>query len=228
MPPTIVLPAIIKKGMKIIEIFKSLQGESSFTGDPCVFIRLAGCNLRCAWCDTKETWEEGRDMSLKDISQEVDRLTGRLLLPLPCRLVEITGGEPLLQEEVYSLIERLLDMDYKILVETNGSLGIRRLDKRIHIIMDIKCPSSGMSEKNKYDNIEFLGEKDEAKFVIGNREDYLWAKGIIEGYPLLRRCTVFFSPVNGMMDPKILAHWIMEDNLPVRLQIQLHKYLGIP
>lgn len=159
-------------------------------------------------------------MPLETICQEVDRLAGRL--------AEITGGEPLLQEEVYPLAEMLLDKGYTVLIETNGSIDIGRLDRRVHIIMDIKCPGSGMSEKNSWNNIGLLAEKDEVKIVIKDMEDYLWAKGVLEGYPSLNRCTIFFSPVHGIMDPKVLARWIIEDNLPVRVQVQLHKYLGVP
>ena len=203
--------------MKVNEIFKSIQGESSFQGLPCVFVRLTGCNLRCSWCDTTYAYEEGEEMSVDEIIKKVEGYH--------TPLVEITGGEPLLQEEVYPLTKRLLDLGYKVLIETNGSLDIGRLDKRVIKILDIKCPGSGESDKMRWENLDRLSPKDEVKFVLSNREDYQWAKGVIERYGLADRVTILLSVVYGRLDPKDLAQWILEDNLNVRLQLQLQKYI---
>lgn len=206
--------------MKVNEIFKSIQGESSFQGLPCVFVRLTGCNLRCSWCDTTYAYEEGKEISIDDIIQKIESYH--------TPLVEITGGEPLLQEEVYPLTQRLLDLGYKVLIETNGSLDIGRLDKRIIKILDIKCPGSGETDKIRWENLDKLSPSDEVKFVLTGREDYQWAKGIIERYRLADKVTVLLSVVYGELEPRDLARWILEDNLNVRLQLQLHKYIWGP
>lgn len=207
--------------MKICEIFTSIQGESSYAGQPCTFIRLTGCNLRCSYCDTRYAFDEGREIEVGAILEQV-RKAG---LPL----VEITGGEPLLQSrELQVLTGSLLDSGYKVLIETNGSLSIRDLDRRVVIILDLKTPGSGMSEKNDLSNLQYLKAADEIKFVIGDRKDYEWSKGIVERYELGGRYVLLFSPVSSLLEPRRLASWIMEDRLPVRLNLQLHKYIYDP
>lgn len=207
--------------MKVCEIFTSIQGESTFAGLPCTFVRLSGCNLRCAYCDTKYSYDEGVELEIEDIVRQV--------ASAGLRLVEITGGEPMLQgEETISLIKALLDRGYEVLVETNGSMKIRDLDKRATIILDIKTPGSGMSDKMDFSNLEIIKNSDEAKFVICSREDYEWSKEIISQYRLEERCKVLFSPGFGMLQPRDLAAWIIEDRLRVRLNIQIHKYIFDP
>lgn len=206
--------------MKINEIFKSIQGESSYAGLPCVFIRTTFCNLRCRWCDTTYAFHEGEERSIESILQEVRRFG--------CRLVELTGGEPLLQKEIYLLLERLLDEGYLVLIETSGSVPIDPVDPRAVVIMDIKCPGSGMSHANRWENLERLRDRDEVKFVIADRDDFDWAKEIVARYPSLRGKAVLFSPVFGRLDPQQLADWILQENLPVRFQLQLHKYIWDP
>lgn len=207
--------------MKVNEIFKGIQGESSFTGLPCTFIRLTGCNLRCSYCDTSYAFYKGIDMDIKNIILEVMNLdspeSGQ-------RVVEITGGEPLLQEEVYPLTKELLDLGYTVMLETNGSLDIGGLDRRVKRIMDLKTPGSGVSDKMDLENIEKLRNGDEVKFVISNRRDYEWSKEMLRKYKF-PFCTILFSPVHGLLDPGILSKWILQDSLSVRLNFQLHKYL---
>ncbi|MBI5026396.1 MAG: radical SAM protein [Nitrospirae bacterium] len=203
--------------LKVNEIFKSIQGESTYAGLPCVFVRLAGCNLRCSYCDTAYAYYDGREMSGKEIFSKIK--------DYKIKLVEFTGGEPLLQKDIYPLISSLLDKGYKVLVETNGSISIAGLDRRAIVIMDIKTPESGMSEKMDFKNLNLLKEKDEVKFVVMNREDYSWAKGIIEKFGLIKKCHVLMSPAFGLVKPDTLASWILRDNLPVRLQLQIHKYI---
>lgn len=202
--------------MKVNEIFRSIQGESSFAGLPCTFIRLTGCNLRCSYCDTPYAFYEGVEMTVDDVLRQVQGHSGP-------KLIEITGGEPLLQEEVYTLVKRLLSKGYKVLVETNGSLDIGGLDKRATVVMDIKTPGSGMVEWMDFENLLRLRKKDELKFVICDRKDYEWAKGILKRFKF--RCEVLFSPADGRVKPEVLANWILSDNLPVRLNLQLHKYI---
>ena len=206
--------------LKINEIFFSIQGESTYAGLPCVFVRLTYCNLRCTYCDTSYAFTEGRDMTLEEILTQVEGYG--------CRLVEITGGEPLLQKNVYPLMTELCDRGYQVLLETGGHMSIRTVDSRVVRIMDIKCPSSGESDKNDWSNIEALTARDEVKFVIGNREDYEWAKRILFQHKLNERCTVLFSPVFNALPNRQLAEWILEDKLPVRFQLQLHKYIWEP
>ncbi len=202
--------------LKVSEIFKSIQGESSFAGEPCVFIRLAGCNLRCAWCDTGYAREEGTELPLAEVVQKA--------LAFNCPLIEITGGEPLLQEETGRLVSALADREKTVLVETNGTLDISSLDPRAVRIMDIKCPSSGESQRTRWMNLEALGPGDEIKFVIGSPEDYRWAKIIMrDRIPPDQK--ILLAPVAGVVDPADLARWILEDNLPVRLQLQLQKII---
>lgn len=206
---------------KINEIYYSIQGESTFAGLPCVFVRFTYCNLRCTYCDTAYAFYEGRDASVDEIISEIKEYD--------CKLVEITGGEPLVQRyECLELMRKLCHLDYQVLIETGGSLPINGIDPRVKIIMDLKCPSSGMMRKNLYDNIYFLKPIDEVKFVIGTREDYQWAKEIIKQYQIEKRCTVLFSPVFGSIEPSEIVHWILEDRLPVRFQLQMHKYIWHP
>jgi 7-carboxy-7-deazaguanine synthase len=203
--------------MKVCELFTSIQGESSYAGLPCTFIRLTGCNLRCTYCDTTYAYAGGSERSAEEIMGIV-RDSG-------VKLVEITGGEPLLQEEVYPLVERLLDSGYTVLVETNGSVSIRKIDRRAVLILDIKTPGSGMSGEMDFSNIAHLKQSDEIKFVLTGRSDYEWAKEIMSKYALEKRCHVLLSPVVGNLSPEQLAGWILEDRLDVRLNLQLHAYI---
>lgn len=208
--------------LKVNEIFYGIQGESSYSGRPCVFVRLTGCNLRCSYCDTQYAYSEGEEM-------EIDEIIGRVS-PYRCGLVEVTGGEPLIQEETPGLIHRLLEEGFEVLLETNGSRDISKIDGRCVRIIDIKCPSSGEEKKTDYNNLKRLQKKDEIKFVIGDRADYEYAKKILNTVKLdpSARNTVHFSNVFGKMHPKTLARWILEDNLNVRLHIQLHKFIWGP
>jgi 7-carboxy-7-deazaguanine synthase len=206
--------------MKINEIFKSIQGESTFAGQPCVFIRTTGCNLRCRWCDTAYAFYEGTETTLDSI---LNRIRG-----YQCDLIELTGGEPLLQKETPLLIKKLLDEGYRVLVETGGSLDISVLDSRAVVIMDLKCPGSAMTHEMRWENLSKLKSNDEVKFVIADRTDYLWAKDIVERRGLADRHPVLFAPVFGVMEPRQLAAWILEDRLKVQLQLQIHKYIWEP
>ena len=203
--------------LTVNEIFKSLQGESSFTGRPCIFIRLTGCNLRCAWCDTEYAFYEGKQKSVKDIVDAID--------PLGVPLVEITGGEPLMQEEVYGLMDALLAKDYQVLLETGGSLSVARVPERVIKIVDIKCPGSGEESKNLWDNLDHLNPTDEVKFVLADRADYEWSRDILQRHTIHQKAQVLFSPVYDTLGLKELAAWVLEDNLPVRVQTQLHKII---
>jgi 7-carboxy-7-deazaguanine synthase len=204
----------------VCEIFASIQGESTHAGRPCVFVRLAGCNLRCAWCDTAYSYEEGNEMSIEGILDRVD--------PFGINLVELTGGEPLLQPDSPSLVGALCNAGYELLIETNGSQDIEHIDPRAKIIMDIKAPSSGMADRMFWPNLEFLKPDDEIKFVLATREDYEWASNLVRNEELAAICSILFSPVFGMLKPADLAAWILEDRLPVRLNLQLHKYIWPP
>ncbi len=210
----------LRDTLKINEIFYSIQGESGLSGLPCVFIRLTYCNLRCTYCDTEYAFYEGRDMTIDEICSEVRKYD--------CNLVEITGGEPLVQENVHVLMSTLCNSGYRVMIETGGSLPIEKIDRRVKVIMDLKTPSSGMSEKNLYSNIDHLKPDDEIKFVIGSREDYEWSKEIISRYELPGKASVLMSPVFDEMQNIDLASWILNDNLNVRFQIQLHKYIWHP
>ena len=203
--------------MKITEIFTSIQGESTFCGLPCTFIRVTGCNLRCKYCDTPYALEGGEELRLDQVMNKVGEAG--------ISLVELTGGEPLLQKESYLLISLLLKEGYTVLLETNGSLPIEEVDGRVIKIMDIKCPSSGMSDKMNFSNVDCLDDKDEVKFVIGSRVDFDWAKGIIDTYRLVEKCKVLISPILSKLDAKELAGWILKERMPVRLQLQLHKFV---
>ena len=208
--------------LKVNEIFYSIQGESSYAGRPCVFVRLTGCNLRCSYCDTQYAYEEGEVLEIVEI---IDRVAS-----YNCRLVEVTGGEPLIQTETPALISRLLDEGYEVLLETNGSQDIRQVDVRCVKIVDIKCPSSAGADKNDFKNLNRLSDKDEIKFVIGDKGDYEYAKeklALLKSNPQTTQ-TVHFSPVFGKLEPKDLAEWIKEDRLDVRLHLQLHKIIWEP
>ena len=202
--------------MRITEIFHSIQGESTHAGRPCVFVRLTGCNLRCRWCDSEYTFTGGERLSLDDV---IARVKG-----YGTKLVEITGGEPLAQQEAFALIRCLCDDGFEVLIETSGSIDITPVDKRAKIILDVKCPGSGEVEKNSWENIEELRPHDEVKFVIADRADYEWAKKVI-AEKKLDRWTVLLSPVWGEMDMKSLAEWMLADHVPARFQTQLHKHI---
>jgi len=203
--------------MKVCEIFTSIQGESTYAGMPCTFIRLTGCNLQCSYCDTSYAYFEGRELSEDQILSEVQRAG--------IDLVEITGGEPLLQYEVFQLIRRLLDENYEILIETNGSKSIKEIDKRAIVVLDIKTPGSGMSGEMDFSNLDFIRSSDEIKFVITNREDYEWSKEIIQKHKLLGKCHLLFSTAFEILPPENLARWMIDDRLKIRLNLQLHKYI---
>jgi 7-carboxy-7-deazaguanine synthase len=205
--------------LKVNEIFYSIQGESSHAGRPCVFVRLTGCNLRCSYCDTRYAYDEGQNLTIDEI---VDRVTS-----YQCRLVEITGGEPLIQKETPDLIHLLLNKDFEVLLETNGSIDISPIDERCVRLVDIKCPSSHEEKNNNLDNLKRLSGKDEIKFVIGNRKDYDFAKNILSivGKFKSGMKPPLFSPLNAQMDPKLLAEWILADHMDARMQLQLHKII---
>lgn len=207
-------------GLKIKEIFKSIQGESRYAGLPCVFVRLAGCNLRCSYCDTPEAWENGREMDLGDVLKRVEALCAHL--------IEITGGEPLLQLETPELARRLCESGHTVLVETNGSMDISVLDKRVVRIMDLKCPSSGESGKMLFGNAGNLTARDQVKFVIASRGDYDWAKDKILGLGLEGRCEVLLSAAFGRIEPSEIVAWMLRDNLKTRFQLQAHKFIWPP
>lgn len=206
--------------MRVTEIFHSIQGESSFAGRPCAFVRLTGCPLRCMWCDSEYTFYGGTEMALDDVLAKVRSFD--------CRLVEVTGGEPLHQPEAFTLIERLCADGYEVLVETSGAIDITPVDPRAHIIMDVKCPGSGMMDRMDWNNLDRIARKDEVKFVIKDRADYEFARAITERHKLAGRCPVLFSPSFGELDPRQLAEWMLADKLPVRVQLQLHKFIWDP
>lgn len=207
----------MKDFLVVNEIFFSIQGESSYAGRPCAFVRLTYCNLRCNYCDTEYAFDEGQKMSLEEIVEKVE--------DYPTDLVEITGGEPLLQAAVFPLIERFLDDGKTVLIETGGSVDIRPVDRRAVLIYDIKCPESGMVKKNRWENLPHLKPQDEIKFVVASHQDYEWARAKIDELGLIKRHTVLFSPVWDRLDPRELAEWVLKDGLSVRLQVQLHKIL---
>lgn len=206
--------------LKVNEIYFSIQGESSKAGLPCIFIRLTYCNLRCTYCDTEYAFYEGKDYTINQVIEEIKKFD--------CRLVEVTGGEPLVQEECKELLCRLCNEGYEVLLETGGSIPIKEIDKRVMIIMDLKCPSSGMLKKNLYENIDYIKQNDEIKFVIGSREDYEWSKDIIEKFDLNKKSNILFSVVFGELEPVTLVEWILEDKLNVRFQFQMHKFIWNP
>ncbi len=203
--------------LRVNEIFHSIQGESTHAGRPCVFVRLTGCNLRCHWCDTAYAFHEGTTLSIGEVLERV-RSYG-------CRLVEVTGGEPLLQPDAIPLMRRLVEQGFEVLLETGGSLPIREVPQGVKRIVDVKCPGSGESERNHWDNLDDLREGDELKFVLAGREDYDWAVRELRERALVERAPILFSPVHGAIDSADLARWVLDDGLAVRVQMQLHKIL---
>jgi 7-carboxy-7-deazaguanine synthase len=204
--------------LTVNEIFHSIQGESTFAGEPCVFVRLTACDLRCSWCDTAYAFHEGQKMSVEDVVAKVERFN--------CRTVEVTGGEPLLQRDVYRLMERLLSKGKTVLLETGGHWSIEDVPAGVIRIVDVKCPGSGESEKMDWDNLKRLTRADQVKFVIKDRTDYEFARDIVQREALADRTgAVLFSPVHGVMEAHELAAWILSDALPVRLQLQAHKFI---
>jgi len=203
--------------LEVTEIYKSIQGESTYMGRPCVFVRLTGCNLRCVWCDTTHAFYDGKNLSTDQIIDQVKSYS--------INLVEITGGEPLLQKEVFPLMESLLKNKFQVMLETSGSLPIKNVPAEVIKILDLKCPGSGEENKNLWENLNYLGSTDEIKFVIADRVDYEWSKKVLQDYELDKKNPVLFSPVFGKLKLKDLTEWILEDNLPVLLHTQLHKYI---
>ena len=207
--------------LTVNEIFHSIQGESTYAGEPCVFVRLTACDLRCSWCDTVYAFHEGRKMSIDDVVAAVARFD--------CPTVEVTGGEPLLQQDVYPLMSRLLQDGKRVLLETGGHRSIERVPAGVIRIVDIKCPGSGESDKTDWDNVQRLTFMDQVKFVIRDRQDYEFARDVLSREQLHTRAgTVLFSPVHEVMNARQLAEWILGDRLPVRLQLQAHKYIWSP
>lgn len=206
--------------MRITEIFFSIQGESTFSGLPCVFVRTTGCNLRCTWCDTEYSFYGGVEMTLDEILARV--------ASYECKLVELTGGEPMLQREIYALSARLLAGGYTVLLETGGSLDLSQLDPRVIKIMDLKCPGSGEEDKNYWLNLAVLQPHDQIKFVIKDRRDYEWSVAAMRTHGLAQRFQVLFSPVFNVMNYRVLAEWMLADHVPARFQVQLHKYIWPP
>jgi 7-carboxy-7-deazaguanine synthase len=203
--------------LRITEIFYSLQGETAFTGIPTVFIRLTGCPLRCQYCDTTYAFQGGNQLTIDEIVQQVSQYS--------TQYVTVTGGEPLVQKNCLPLLRKLCDAGYIVSLETSGALDVSLVDKRVIKILDLKTPGSGESEKNYFPNIPYLLNDDQVKFVICDEDDYFWSKNIIKEYSLSERCQILFSPSHEQLPPQNLAEWILRDQLPVRMQIQLHKYL---
>ncbi len=215
------LPTLAAPTLRVTEIYKSVQGESTWAGLPCIFVRLARCHLRCVWCDTAYAFHGGEKMSLDAIMERC--------AALECTLVELTGGEPLVQAHCVDLASRLVEEGYTVLIETSGSLPINTLPPAVIKIMDLKCPDSGECEKNYWPNIEYLSPRDEVKFVIASRLDYEWSRDVVRKFSLDQRCNaVLFSPVFGPVEPRQIVEWILEDQLPVRFQLQLHKFIWPP
>lgn len=206
--------------LKVTEIFHSIQGESTHAGRPCVFVRLTGCPLRCTWCDTAYAFYGGLDLAQDDIIAQV-RAFG-------CTLVEVTGGEPLSQAASLPLLTRLCDEGFEVLLETSGAVDTSGVDGRVHIVLDVKCPGSGMAERMYWPNVDRLAPRDEVKFVIKDRADYEWAREVVRSRNLAARCTVLMSPVFGEVDARQLAEWVLTDRLPVRFQLQMHKQIWAP
>ena len=207
--------------LTINEIFHSVQGESTYAGRPCVFVRLTACDLRCTWCDTPYAFYEGSKRSLDEVIGEVDRFG--------CSLVEVTGGEPLLQEDVYPLMQTLLARGKTVLLETGGHRSTQRVPADVVTILDVKCPGSGEVEHNDWDNLGRLRPHDEVKFVVKDRADYEFAREVIARHELSgRAAAIHLSPVHGVLDPKTLSEWVLADRLAVRVQLQLHKYIWSP
>ncbi len=213
--PRAVLPP--EERLRVTEVFHSIQGESTFAGRPCVFVRLTGCQMRCRWCDTEYAFHGGRWWTRDEVLDEVAAHA--------CPLVEVTGGEPLLQPGALPLLAALCDRGHEVLLETGGGLDISGVDPRVRRIVDVKCPGSGEAEANRWENLDHLRQTDEVKLVLADEADYRWAVRVVEERRLAERCPVLFSPVAGELDPRELAGWILRDRLPVRFQLQLHKLL---
>ena len=207
--------------LTVNEIFYSIQGESTRAGQPCVFVRLTACDLRCSWCDTAYAFHGGRSMSIDDVMAELDRHA--------CSLVEITGGEPLLQDEVYPLMDRLIAAGKTVMLETGGHRSIAAVPAAVLKIVDIKCPGSGEADKNDWGNIGRLASHDEVKFVVKDRADYEFARHVIATSDVVARtAAVLISPVHGVLDARTLSEWVLADHLPARVQLQLHKFIWSP
>jgi 7-carboxy-7-deazaguanine synthase len=206
--------------LTVNEIFHSIQGESTHAGSPCVFVRLTACDLRCTWCDTPYAFHEGRKMSIDEVVSAVDGYG--------CPLVEITGGEPLLQDEVYPLMDRLLQGGHTVMLETGGHRPIDRVPPAVIKVVDVKCPGSGESDKNHWANLDALAPHDEVKFVIADRADYEFARDVVHKKLAGRTGAILFSPVHGSMDSMKLSEWVLSDRLPVRVQLQIHKIIWTP
>lgn len=203
--------------LTVNEVFFSIQGEGTRAGLPCVFLRLTGCPLRCTWCDTAYAFHEGRRREEDEVLRELEAF--------PCRLLQLTGGEPLSQPAAFPFVTRLLDEGWTVLVETSGHVPLDALDRRAVAIMDVKAPGSGETHRMEWRNLDLLKPTDEVKFVVLDRADYEWSRALVRERRLAGRCTVLFSPVHGRLDPGQLARWVLDDGLPVRVQVQLHKYL---
>lgn len=203
--------------LEVTEIYKSIQGESTYVGLPCIFVRLTGCNLRCVWCDTAYAFDGGKKLSVGKILDQVKSFG--------INLVEITGGEPLLQKEVFTLMEKLLKNKFLVMLETGGSLSIKNIPNEVVKIVDLKCPGSGEENNNDWSNLDHLSSKDQIKFVIADRNDYEWSRSVLRSYELDKKVQILFSPVFEKLTLKDLTEWILEDNLAVRLQTQLHKHI---
>lgn len=207
--------------LTVNEIFHSVQGESTHAGRPCVFVRLTACDLRCSWCDTPYAFTEGSKMTVEEVLARVNAYH--------CGLVEVTGGEPLLQDDVYPLMRRLIDSGKAVMIETGGHMDVSRVPAGVIRVIDIKCPGSGESDKNRWENLDRLAATDEVKFVIKDRADYEFARAIVAKHGLVEKCAaVLFSPVHGVMHPRPLTEWVLADRLPVRVQLQIHKYIWSP
>jgi 7-carboxy-7-deazaguanine synthase len=203
--------------LRVTEIFHSIQGESTQAGRPCVFVRLTGCPLRCRWCDTAYAFEGGTRMEVSEVVERAGKYG--------CELVEVTGGEPLAQKDCLPLLRELAGASYSVMLETGGAVSLEGIDPRVRIVMDLKCPDSGECHRNLWDNLERLRPGDEIKFVLASRRDYEWARDQVRERRLHERNTVLFSPVWGEVEPGVLSQWVLEDSLPARVQIQLHKIL---
>jgi 7-carboxy-7-deazaguanine synthase len=207
----------LRTTLVVNEIFHSIQGESRHAGRPCVFVRLTGCNLRCVWCDTAYAFEEGTSRTVGEVAGQVEAFGTRYVL--------LTGGEPLLQPGVHDLAAELLDRGCEVAIETGGSLDLSPLDPRVMVVLDLKCPGSGMSARNRWDNLGLLKATDEIKFVLRDRADYDWARAVIARERLDERCGILLSPVHGVLSPRTLSEWMLADRMPARLQLQLHKVI---
>lgn len=203
--------------LRITEVFLSIQGESTQAGRPCVFVRLTGCDLRCVWCDTEYAFEGGAQVTIDEV---LDRVVS-----FGCPLVEVTGGEPLLQRDCIPLMKALLARGHEVMLETGGHRSVEEVPIEVRRILDVKCPGSGESHRNHLENLDRLTPRDEVKFVLVDRADYEWARAFVRDRRLHERCPVLFSPVWQRLDPKDLAEWILADRLAVRLQLQVHKVL---